>query len=40
VTEVFDATGNLVSFNAPAGPNPNLTGEPDCSVVGPYVAGA
>jgi hypothetical protein len=42
VTEVFDATGNLVSFNvvALAGPNPNLTGAPDCSVVGPYLAGA
>jgi hypothetical protein len=42
VTVVLDATGNLVSFNVAvlAGPNPNLTGAPDCSIVGPYLAGA
>lgn len=41
-TAVFDADGNLVSFNviSLSGQNPNLTGQPDCSVVGPYLAGA
>jgi len=42
VTVVLDATGNVLSFSvvALAGPNPNLTGAPDCSVIGPYLAGA
>ena len=41
VTLVFDANGNLLSVSAIAiaGPNPNLTGAPDCSVIGPYLAG-
>src|SRR5262249_23406913 len=41
-TTVFDADGNFVSFAAVSlsGQNPNLTGQPDCSVVGPYLAGA
>jgi len=39
---VIDADGNFVSFTVVSlsGQNPNLTGEPDCSVVGPYLAGA
>jgi hypothetical protein len=42
VTLIFDAQGNLLSISAVAlaGPNPNLTGAPDCAVVGPYLAGA
>jgi hypothetical protein len=42
VTVVLDATGNVLSVSvvALAGPNPNLTGAPDCSVIGPYLAGA
>ena len=41
-TFVNDANGNLISFSviALSGQNPNLTGEPDCSVVAPYLAGA
>jgi len=41
VTVVLDATGNVLSVSvvALAGPNPNLTGAPDCSVIGPYLAG-
>jgi hypothetical protein len=41
VTSVYDASGNLISFSAIAlaGPNSDLTGAPDCSVVGPYLAG-
>lgn len=40
-TAIIDANGNLISFTAVsvAGQNPNLTGMPDCSVVGPYLAG-
>jgi hypothetical protein len=42
VTVVLDPDGNVLSITvvALAGPNPNLTGAPDCSVVGPYLAGA
>jgi hypothetical protein len=42
VTEVDDADGNPVSLSvvALAGPNPNLSGSPDCSVIGPYLAGS
>ncbi len=42
VTEVLDASGNVISVSAVAlaGPEQNLTGLPDCSVVGPYLAGA
>jgi hypothetical protein len=41
-TLVLDADGNTVSSSivSLSGQNPNLTGEPDCSVVGPYLAGA
>jgi hypothetical protein len=40
-TEVVDANGNIVSFSAVStGQGNNLTGLPDCSVVGPYLAGA
>jgi hypothetical protein len=41
-TLVLDADGNAVysSIVSLSGQNPNLTGEPDCSVVGPYLAGA
>jgi hypothetical protein len=39
--EVFDADGNPISFTpiALSGPENNLTGAADCSVVGPYLAG-
>ena len=42
VIAVFDANGKLLSLSVVplAGPNPNLTGAPDCAVVGPYLAGA
>ena len=41
-TLVLDADGNTVSSSiiSLSGQNPNLTGQPDCSVVGPYLAGA
>lgn len=41
VTLVFDANGHVLSASAIAiaGPNPNLTGAPDCSVIGPFLAG-
>jgi hypothetical protein len=41
LTEIFGSSSNLLPFSvvALAGPNPNLTGAPDCSVVGPYLAG-
>jgi hypothetical protein len=40
--QVDDANGNPISFTAIAlaGPENNLTGAPDCSVIGPYLAGA
>jgi hypothetical protein len=42
VTVIFDVQGNVLSVSvvALAGPNPNLTGAPDCGIVGPYLAGA
>jgi hypothetical protein len=41
VTAVLDADGHILSVSvvALAGPNPNLSGAPDCSVIGPYLAG-
>jgi hypothetical protein len=41
-TLVLDAEGNTVSSSivSLSGQNPNLTGAPDCSVDGPYLAGA
>jgi hypothetical protein len=41
VTLMFDSSGNLLSVSVVAlgGPNPNLSGAPDCSVIGPYLAG-
>ena len=41
VTLTFGPNGSLLSVSAiaVAGPNPNLTGAPDCSVIGPYLAG-
>jgi hypothetical protein len=41
-TFIFDSQGNVLSVSvvALAGPNPNLTGLPDCGIVGPYLAGA
>ena len=40
VTVLLDADGNLVGVTAVAlaGPNPNLSGAPDCSVIAPYLA--
>jgi YD repeat-containing protein len=42
ITFTFDASGNLTSITAVAlaGAENNLTGMPDCSVVGPYLASA
>jgi hypothetical protein len=42
ITAIIDPNGDVVSFSvaALAGPNPNLTGFPDCSVIGPYLAGS
>jgi hypothetical protein len=42
LTWVLDSAGRVVSLSvvALAGNNPNLSGAPDCSVVGPYLAGA
>jgi hypothetical protein len=39
---VEDADGNTLSVTpiSISGPNPNLTGAPDCSVIGPYLGGA
>lgn len=41
VTFVVDADGNTISVSAIAlsGDQPNLTGAPDCSVIGPYLGG-
>jgi hypothetical protein len=40
--EVYDADGNPISFIGVAlsGPENDLTGAPDCGVIGPYLAGA
>lgn len=37
-----DAYGHTLSVTpiSVSGPNPNLTGAPDCSVIGPYLAGS
>ena len=42
VTFIEDAQGDTLSVSAVslAGQNPNLTGAPDCTVVGPYLAGS
>jgi hypothetical protein len=42
VTFQFDPSGNLVSVTATslAGNNPNVSGAPDCSVIGPYLGGS
>jgi hypothetical protein len=41
ITFVFDADGNLLSISAiTKGPESNVTGQPDCSVIWPYLAGA
>ena len=39
---VEDAAGNTLSVTpvSISGPNPNLTGAPDCGVIGPYLGGA
>ena len=41
VTFALDAQGNAISASATAlsGNQPNLSGAPDCSVIGPYLAG-
>jgi hypothetical protein len=41
-TYYFDDNGDFVSLtiNSATGPENNVTGMPDCSVVGPYLAGA
>jgi len=41
VTLTFDSQGDVVAVSAQslAGNNPNLTGAPDCTVIGPYLAG-
>jgi hypothetical protein len=42
ITYYFDANGEFVSLtiDSTTGPQNNTTGEPDCSVIGPYLAGA
>jgi hypothetical protein len=42
VTYILDSQGNTLSVSAISlsGDQPNLTGAPDCSVVGPYLAGS
>jgi hypothetical protein len=42
ITYYFDANGDFVSLtiDSTTGPQNNTTGEPDCSVIGPYLAGA
>jgi hypothetical protein len=42
VTYLRDSQGNTLSVSAISlsGNQPNLTGAPDCSVIGPYLAGA
>ena len=42
VTYILDSQGNTLSVSAISlsGNQPNLTGAPDCSVVGPYLAGS
>lgn len=41
-TFLFDANDNFVSLtiDSATGPENNVTGAPDCSVIGPYLAGA
>jgi hypothetical protein len=41
-TYYFDASGDFVSLtiDSASGPENNVTGAPDCSVVGPYLAGS
>jgi hypothetical protein len=42
VTVRFDANGDFVSISVDSttGPQNNVTGEPNCSVIGPYLAGS
>ena len=42
VTVIEDANGDTLAVSAVslAGQNPNLTGAPDCSVIGPYLQGS
>jgi hypothetical protein len=42
ITYYFDANGDFVSLtiDSTTGPQNNTTGEPDCSVIGPYLGGA
>lgn len=42
ITYYFDANGDFVSqtIDSTTGPQNNTTGEPDCSVIAPYLAGA
>lgn len=42
ITYYFDANGDFVSLtiDSTTGPQNNVTGEPDCSVIAPYLAGS
>ena len=42
VTVVYAANGDILSIAVVAlsGQNPNLSGQPDCGVIAPYLAGA
>jgi hypothetical protein len=40
VTYYFDASGDFVSLSIDSTTGPQNLGEPDCSVIGPYLAGA
>jgi hypothetical protein len=42
VTIVYAANGDILSIEivALSGQNPNLSGQPDCGVIAPYLAGA
>ena len=42
LTYYFDADGNFISMtiDSTTGPQNNVTGEPDCSIIGPYLAGS
>jgi hypothetical protein len=42
VTVVYAANGDILSIVivALSGQNPNLSGQPDCGVIAPYLAGA
>jgi hypothetical protein len=42
VTVIYTASGDIlaIAIVALSGQNPNLTGQPDCGVIAPYLAGA